>query len=97
MIVEVTQENINQGIAYSSISCPIALAMQDNGLKGVVVANWITYNQQPEPTSFQPHTRVHLNIDSPISQWMYDFDGGREVFPIQINIDEEEQYATLVE
>ena len=31
MLVEVTQEHINQGVICDFQSCPIALAMQENG------------------------------------------------------------------
>ena len=91
MLVEVTQENINQGVVNDYQSCPIALAMQDNSLKGVEVNHWIAY------TSFQLHTRIYLDVDNLIAKWIYDFDHGKGVFPIQIEINEEERYAMLVE
>ena len=95
MLVEVTQENINQGFAGNYESCPVALAMQDNGLKRVVVTNWIAYDQKL--FLFQLPTRVYLKLDTLIVEWIKDFDGGKKVFPIQIEMNKEEQYATLVE
>ena len=96
MLVEVTQEHINQGVAGNYESCPIALAMQDNGLKRVVVTHvYIFYDQKL--SQFQLYTRVYLEIDSAIREWMKDFDGGKKVFPIQIETNKDEQYATLVE
>ena len=96
MLVEVTQENINQGVAGNPESCPVALAMEKNGFEDVEVGDTLMcYSQQP--SSLQFYTPVCIKVDSPISQWIYDFDGGEEVFPIQINIDEDGQYVTLVE
>ena len=92
MIVEVTQEHINRGFVDSLDSCPIGLAMQENGFGNVQVTDWcICCDHQPTPL------QLHITPDFSVVHWMYDFDGGREVFPIQINIDKEEQYATLVE
>ena len=95
MLVEVTQEHINQGVAYSLRRSPIALAIRENGLANVRVSNWyIFYNQQPTPLQFDFTT---INNDSLIGKWIFDFDHGKGVFPIQIEIDEEALYATLVE
>ena len=95
MIVEVTQENINQGIAHSCDSCPIALAIQDKGFENVQVDPWyIFYDQQPTPLQFD---FAEIKTERLVTKWIFDFDNGEEVFPIKINIDEEEQYATLVE
>ena len=60
MIVEVTQENISQGLVNSFRSSPVALAMQDKGLKSVMVSHWIIYDHQP--TSLQLHNEVYLEI-----------------------------------
>ena len=95
MLVEVTQENINQGVAGKQESCPVALAMQENGLENVRVdARHILYNQQPTPLQFHVS---QIKMDTLVRKWIYDFDGGKEVFPIKIEIDEDAGYATLVE
>ena len=95
MIVEVTQENINQGVVNSFDSCPIALAIQDKGFEKVWVnTQHIFYIYQPTPLQFD---FAAIEMDTLINRWINDFDCDREVFPIQIDIDEEEQYATLVE
>ena len=95
MIVEVTQEHINQGIARSCDSCPIALAIQDKGFKNVWIDPcYFFYNYQPTP--LQSHF-AEIKNDTRVIQWINDFDSDREVFPIKIEINEEEQYATLVE
>ena len=93
MIVEVTQENINQAVVSDNI-CPIELAMQENGFGNVRVSIWMiscSCNQQPNPL------RLHIRPDFSVVQWIYDFDCGQSVSPIQIEINKEEQYATLVE
>ena len=90
MIVQVTQEHINQGFV-SGNSCPIALAMQENDFGNVQVHPWyISYDQ----LQFDFTT---INNDSLIYLWIYNFDTGEEVFPIKIEINEEERYAMLVE
>ena len=95
MLVEVTQENINQGVVDSCNSCPIALAMQDKSFENVKVGTqYIFCNYQPTP--FQSHVAVIKN-DTRVIRWINDFDGGKEVFPIKININEERRNATLVE
>ena len=95
MLVEVTQENINQGVAGNQESCPIALAMQENGFENVRVdGRHIFYIYQPNPLELHVAT---INNNFLVRKWIHDFDGGEEVFPIQIDIDEEERYATLVE
>ena len=96
MLVEVTQENINQGVNFSTNSCPVALAMQENGFENVRVnILYISYDYQPTP--LQLHNEVCLHIDSPLSQWIQVFDDVGEVLPIQIDINEEALYVTLVE
>ena len=91
MLVEVTQEHINQGFVDSCDSCPIALAMQDKDFENVQVYPWyISYDQ----LQFDFTT---INNDSLIRKWIFDFDGGEEVFPIQIEINKEARYAKLVE
>ena len=95
MIVEVTQENINQGVSNGN-SCPVALAMQDKGFKNVQVTDWCIFCDQ-QPTPLQLYTRVCIKVDSPVTQWINDFDGGENVSPIQIEINEEGRNATLVE
>ena len=95
MLVEVTQENINEGIAYNLNSCPIGLAMQDKGFKKVWLdTRYIFYNYQRTPLQFYV---AKIKMDTLIRKWIYDFDRDKEVFPIKIEIDEDEQYATLVE
>ena len=96
MLVEVTQENINQGIFKDSNSCPVALAMQDKGFENVQVEPWhIFYDQQPTPLQFHV---AKIEMDTLIRKWIYDFDGGEEVFPIKIEINKEHTtYAKLVE
>ena len=91
MIVEVTQENINQGVVKDCNSCPISLAMQDNGFRNVRVQSMlIFYGEQPPPFGFR------INIDFLVTQWIEDFDKGKHMTPIKIEIDEEKYYATLV-
>ena len=91
MLVEVTQENINQAVVSDNI-CPIELAMQENGFGNVRVSIWmISCNQQPDSLRF------HIRPDFSVVQWIYDFDCGQSVSPIQIEINKEGQYATLVE
>ena len=91
MLVEVTQEHINQGFV-SGNSSPIALAMQENGFANVRVEPWhILYDEQ------LTQLQVHINPNFSVVQWIFDFDGGEEVFPIKIEIDEDAGYATLVE
>ena len=95
MIVEVTQENINQGVVNSFDSCPVALAIQDKGFEKVWIdTRYIFYNYQPTPLQFD---FAQIKMDTLVRKWIYDFDGDKEVFPIQIEIDEDAGYATLVE
>ena len=95
MLVEVTQEHINQGFIDSCDSCPIALAMQDKDFENVQVdGQHIFYDQQPTPLQFHV---AKIKMDTLIRKWIYNFDGGEEVFPIQIEINKEARYAKLVE
>ena len=94
MIVEVTQEHINRGIVKDCNNCPVALAMQENGFENVRVdGRHILYDHQPNPLEL--HFAVINN--NFLRKWIHDFDGGEEVFPIQIDINEKTLYAKLVE
>ena len=87
MIIEVSQHHIDQGIPFQTRHCPIALAMQDNGFENVQVDPcFVYYKDTPK-----------IRMDILIGKWMNDFDGGKEVFPIQIKVDEDGRNATLVE
>ena len=95
MLVEVTQEHMNQAVYFSPSSCPIALAIQENGFANVRVdIQYISYDYKPAP--FQYHF-VEIKMDTRVIRWLNDFDSGEEVFPIKIEIDEKAGYATLVE
>ena len=95
MLVEVTQEHINQGVICDFQSCPIALAMQENGFENVRVdERHILYNYQPTPLELHVAT---IKNNFLVRKWIFDFDGGKEVFPIKIEIYEDAGYATLVE
>ena len=95
MLVEVTQENINQGLRNSFGSCPVAVAMGESSLENVrVIGQFIHYENNL--SLLQPYTKT-IKTESLLREWIFDFDRGEEVFPIQIEVDEEALYATLVE
>ena len=95
MIVEVTQEHINRGVAGDLRSSPIALAMLENNLEGAVVTDSrIRYETRPYPSDFHESEWM---LAPPIKKWILDFDQGKQVTPIKIEIGEYKFYATLVE
>jgi len=82
MTIKVTQGHINRGARFNSESCPIALALMDNGIHGFRVAP--TYARRGYPF-------VELNEDEIISlpekatDFIRSFDGHKAVEPFEFD------------
>ena len=81
-IIRVTQEDINTGIFHFS-ECPIALALLENFPKATINVGrlYIEINNE----KYKNSSRIMKFIDN--------FDDGIQVFPIEIQLDEQNKLA----
>lgn len=80
MLIRVTQEHIKRGKQFSPLACPIALAAEEIGLKNVAV--------DPDHLHYGPYTkeRKHLPLPGVASCFIYNFDSGYPISPIEFEV-----------
>lgn len=81
MIIAVTEKHILKGVHCDKSGCPIALAMHDAGLRGVLVGG----DYMMFKTGFFSKKKVAGAPDS-VTRFVDHYDSGEEVFPFEFEI-----------
>ena len=90
--IEITQDNINNGLPSNEISCPIAQAMQqkDNITYASVEGGTILYRTTETDDQFYP---MEIHTSPAIQKFIENFDNEETVTPRTMIIDENNSKA----
>ena len=96
MIIEVDRKAIKEGKKDSRDSCPIAVSLKRLGFKGLNV-QYSSLCYDKKPANVKLNQSQEICFDLPIIDWIRNFDIGKRVKPITINVDSEINKAFLVQ